>query len=219
MKPNKSNPLSLDFLFELYYCVMKYDNVCAAVVQNMKKEYLPDKYFQAINKVIAKHYETYKTPPSYPVLLQAFAGDYDATELINTFQDYEGVRKVDSVLDMLESYIKSVRLQAVYVEVGKLYNQNEQEKAQNKLMEYAEWLGQFTLKASQFVDITKTFTQRFLQNRQRENENKNSRLAQVTRFFIDDIDELNDGRNLRGQLTVSLPVRAWESRISHVMSE
>ena len=182
---------------------MKYDNVCAAVVQNMNKEYLPDKYFQAINKVIAKHYETYKTPPSYPVLLQAFAGDYDATELINTFQDYEGVRKVDSVLDMLESYIKSVRLQAVYVEVGKLYNQNEQEKAQNKLMEYAEWLGQFTLKASQFVDITKTFTQRFLQNRQRENENKNSRLAQVTRFFIDDIDELNDGRNLRGQLTYS----------------
>lgn len=204
MKPNKSNPLSLDFLFELYYCVMKYDNVCAAVVQNMKKEYLPDKYFQAINKVIAKHYETYKTPPSYPVLLQAFAGDYDATELINTFQDYEGVRKVDSVLDMLESYIKSVRLQAVYIEVGKLYNQNEQEKAQNKLMEYAEWLGQFTLKASQFVDITKTFTQRFLQNRQRENENKNSRLAQVTRFFIDDIDELNDGRNLRGQLTCFL---------------
>ncbi len=55
--------------------------------------------------------------------------------------------KVDSVLDMLESYIKSVRLQAVYVEVGKLYNQNEQEKAQNKLMEYAEWLGQFTLKS------------------------------------------------------------------------
>lgn len=54
MKPNKSNPLSLDFLFELYYCVMKYDNVCAAVVQNIKKEYLPDKYFQAINKVIAK---------------------------------------------------------------------------------------------------------------------------------------------------------------------
>ena len=103
---------------------MKYDNVCAAVVQNMNKEYLPDKYFQAINKVIAKHYETYKTPPSYPVLLQAFAGDYDATELINTFQDYEGVRKVDSVLDMLESYIKSVRLQAVYVEVGKLHVSN-----------------------------------------------------------------------------------------------
>jgi replicative DNA helicase len=180
---------------------MKYDNVCSAVVQNMKKEFLPDKSFQEINRVISKHYETYKTAPSYPTLLQSFAGDYDSIELINTFQEYDGVKKVDAVLDMLESYIKSVKLQSIYTEVGKLYNQNEQEKAQDKLKEYAEWLGGFTLKSSSFINIAKTFKQRFLQNRQKEEDNKTSKLLQVTRFYIDDIDDLNDGRNLRGQLS------------------
>lgn len=201
MRQNKVNPLSVEFLYELYYCVMKYDNVCSAVVQNMKKEFLPDKSFQEINRVISKHYETYKTSPSYPTLLQSFAGNYDAIELINTFQEYDGVKKVDAVLDMLESYIKSVKLQSIYTEVGKLYNQNEQEKAQDKLKEYAEWLGGFTLKSSSFINITKTFKQRFLQNRQKEEENKTSKLLQVTRFYIDDIDDLNAGRNLRGQLS------------------
>lgn len=201
MRQNKVNPLSVEFLYELYHCVMKYDNVCSAVVQNMKKEFLPDKSFQEINRVISKHYETYKTSPSYPTLLQSFAGNYDAIELINTFQEYDGVKKVDAVLDMLESYIKSVKLQSIYTEVGKLYNQNEQEKAQDKLKEYAEWLGGFTLKSSSFINITKTFKQRFLQNRQKEEENKTSKLLQVTRFYIDDIDDLNAGRNLRGQLS------------------
>lgn len=162
---------------------------------------LPDKSFQEINRVISKHYETYKTAPSYPTLLQSFAGDYDSIELINTFQEYDGVKKVDAVLDMLESYIKSVKLQSIYTEVGKLYNQNEQEKAQDKLKEYAEWLGGFTLKSSSFINIAKTFKQRFLQNRQKEEDNKTSKLLQVTRFYIDDIDDLNDGRNLRGQLS------------------
>lgn len=31
MRQNKVNPLSVEFLYELYYCVMKYDNVCSAV--------------------------------------------------------------------------------------------------------------------------------------------------------------------------------------------
>lgn len=201
MRQNKSNPLSVEFLYELYYCVMKYDNVCCAVIQHMKKEYLPDKIFQEIHRIITKHYEAYKSAPSYPVLLQSFNGDYEAIELINTFQEYGGVKKIDSVLDMLESYIKSVRLQSVYVEVGKLYNQNEQEKAQDKLKEYAEWLSGFTLKASSFIDITKTFKQRFMLNREKENESQHSKITPVTRFYIDDIDDLNEGRNLRGQLS------------------
>lgn len=32
--------------------------------------------------------------------------------------------------DMLESYIKGVRLQSVYAEVGKLYNETKQDKAE-----------------------------------------------------------------------------------------
>ena len=58
--------------------------------------------------------------------------------------------------DMLESYIKGVRLQSVYAEVGKLYNENKQDKAEKTLREYAEWLAGFTLKSSSFVDVAAT---------------------------------------------------------------
>ena len=35
-------------------------------------------------------------------------------------------------------------------------------------------------------------------------DNQNSALAQVNRFYIPDLDQLNAGRNLRGQLTCFL---------------
>ena len=105
---------------------------------------------------------------------------------------------------MFESYIKGVELQNVYAEVGKLYNQNKQEKAQDKLKNYAEWLSGFTLKTSAFIDVAKTFSKRFNHNREKEQESQRQGLKQVTRFYIPDLDELNNGRNLRGQLSCFL---------------
>jgi len=52
--------------------------------------------------------------------------------------------------------------------------------------------------------VAKTFTARFRQNRQRDMEREQSGLRQVVRFYIPDLDELNNGRSLRGQLTCFL---------------
>lgn len=95
-------------------------------------------------------------------------------------------------------------MQSVYNEVGKLYNQSKQDKAEALLREYAEWLSGFTLKSSAFVDVGKTFIARFRQNQAREIEEQQSALPQVTRFYIPYVDALNAGRNLRGQLTCFL---------------
>ena len=105
---------------------------------------------------------------------------------------------------MLESYIKGVRLQSVYAEVGKLYNENKQDKAEKTLREYAEWLAGFTLKSSSFVDVAATFKERFERNRRREEEEERSAAPRVSRFYIPYLDALNAGRNLRGQLTCFL---------------
>ena len=102
-------------------------------------------------------------PPSYSVLSQCFSNDYDAIELINTFQEFDDGNNPEIMIDMLESYIKGVRLQSIYAEVGKLYNESKQEEAQDKLKIYAEWLSGFTLKSSAFIDVVKTFSQRFTQ--------------------------------------------------------
>lgn len=205
MKKETVNPLSAEFLYELYAAVLRYDTLCAIVAENMRKEYLPDKSFQKVQEVITHHYRTYKVPPTYATLSQTFQGDYDVIELIGTFQEYEEENSsVEALTDLLEGYIKGVRLQKVYTEVGKLYNQNRPDKAEEVLAEYAGWLSSFTLRTNAFVDVAKTFRERFEHNRRREAEARESRLPQVCRFYIPYLDALNAGRNLRGQLTCFL---------------
>ena len=84
----------------------------------MHKEYLPDRSFQRVQEAIAAHFRTYKAPPSYAVLAQTFHEDYDAIELIDTFREYDEGQSAEVMTDMLESYIKGVRLQSVYAESG-----------------------------------------------------------------------------------------------------
>ena len=138
------------------------------------------------------------------MLAQTFHEDYDAIELIDTFREYDEGQSAEVMTDMLESYIKGVRLQSVYAEVGKLYNENKQDKAEKTLREYAEWLAGFTLKSSSFVDVAATFKERFERNRRREEEEERSAAPRVSRFYIPYLDALNAGRNLRGQLTCFL---------------
>ena len=141
-----TNPLSAEFLYELYATALRQEALCAVLSRHMRKEYLPGRAFQRVQDAIAAHFRTYKAPPSYAVLAQKFQEDYDAVELIDTFREYDEGQSAEVMTDMLESYIKGVRLQAVYAEVGKLYNENRQDKAEKTLREYAEWLAGFTLK-------------------------------------------------------------------------
>lgn len=201
---NNTQPLSAEFLYELYGTVLRNDVLCGVVSQHMHKEYLPDRSFQRIQEMIASHYRTYKLPPSYAVLTQTFREDYDALELIDTFREYDEGQSGEVMTDMLEKYIKGVRLQSVYAEVGKLYNQNEQQKAEKTLREYAEWLSGFTLKGSSFIDVAATFSERFQKNRKREEEEEHSTQSRVARFYVPYLDALNGGRSLRGQLTCFL---------------
>lgn len=204
MSNQKSNPLSIEFLYELYATAMRSDIVCSVLTQYMEKEFLPDRSFQRIQELFANHYRNYKTPPSHAVLSQSFSNDIDAIELINTFVEYDGDSNSEIVLDMFEGYIKGVRLQQVYSEVGKLYNQSKQDKAEELLKEYAEWLSSFTLKSSAFVDVGETFTERYRENQRKEQEEVDSSLPPVSRFYITYLDALNGGRNLRGQLSCFL---------------
>lgn len=204
MGTKKIKALSVEFLYELFATAMRSDSICNVLVGHLEKEYLPDRAFQKILQALSSHYKTYKAPPGYMVLNQLFNEDYDVLELINTFQECDENYSEEVILDLLESYIKGVKLQAVYSEVGKLYNQSKQDEAQDKLRGYAEWLAGFTLKSSAFIDVAKTFKDRFLRNREKELESKNSHIPPITRFYIHELDALNAGRNLRGQLSCFL---------------
>ena len=157
---DRTTPLSTEFLYELYATALRQDNLCAILSQHMRKEYLPDSTFQRIQKVIKNHYQTYQQPPTYAVLSQVFHEDIEALEIIDEFREYDDGHSIEAMTDMLESYIKAVRLQKVYAEVGKLYNENQQSKAEEVLRNYAEWVSSFTLKSSSFVNVAETFLER-----------------------------------------------------------
>ena len=123
---NTVSPLSAEFLYELYAIALRQEHLCAIVSQHMRSEYLPDAYFQRVHTKIRTHFTAYKTPPSYAALTQYFQNDIETIELIETIKSYDDGQSVDVSIDMLESYIKGVRLQKVYLEVGKLYNDNKQ---------------------------------------------------------------------------------------------
>lgn len=201
---NNTTPLSTEFLYELYATALRQEHLCAVLSQHMRSEYLPDRSFQRIQKVLKNHYNTYKQPPSYAVLSQAFSDDMDVLELINEFREWDEGQSEEAMTDMLESYIKGVKLQKVYTEVGKLYNDKQQAQAEDVLRNYAEWVAGFTLKSSSFVNVAETFLERYEVNKRREIEEAQSGAAQVIRFYIPFLDALNDGRNLRGQLTCFL---------------
>ena len=40
MKNASVNPLSAEFLYELYAAALRYDTLCGVVAENMRKEYL-----------------------------------------------------------------------------------------------------------------------------------------------------------------------------------
>lgn len=82
-----SNPLSAEFLYELYATALRLENLCG--ILSRRKKYLPDRSFQRVQEVITGHYRTYKALPSYAVLAQTFQEDYDSLELIDAFREYD----------------------------------------------------------------------------------------------------------------------------------
>ena len=201
MRPNKPNPLSEEFLKELYATAIQNDNICSAIAQYMEPDFLPNREWQQINKYLKINYAKYSTAPTQAILCQSLTGEPDAYEIAKNFNDIHLSRNTDVVLDLLEQYIKTVKLQKIYINVGKLYNQQKSDDAIKTIQEYAEWVSGFTLKASAFVNVNKTFVQRFMQNRKNEDETNKLKLTPVNRFYINELDELNGGRNLRGQLS------------------
>lgn len=108
----------------------------------------------------------------------------------------------DDALEQLEAYIKQVKFQQAYKEVGELYNKAGYEEAAKRLAAYSEWANEFSLVSTEFVDVIGSFSTRFKANRQKHNSA--SKRTPITRFYIDELDTRNNGRNLRGQLSCFL---------------
>lgn len=199
MANQTNNVLTEEFLMDLFYTCMDNDYILAVVMEHVRKEYLPDRDFITLHSCLRSYYKDYKKAPTFSILKQIIANNKSAMSLLDDIYDSASSIETEQVLEQLENYIKQVRFQKIYKEVGELYNKQGHEEASKKLQEYTEWASAFSLRSSEFVDVIETFGIRFKANRQKHNSD--NKMLPITRFYIDELDAMNNGRDLRTQLT------------------
>lgn len=197
-----NNVLTEEFLMDLFFTCMSNDYVLAVVMEQIKKPYLPDRDFISLFNQLKTYYKEYKKAPTYSILGQAVSRQKSVAALLDDIYDSGNELGTEQALEQLENYIKQVRFQQAYKEAGELFNKADHEQASLKLQEYAEWVSTFSLRESEFVDVIGTFGIRFKGNRQKHNAV--DKQLPITRFYIDELDVMNNGRDLRTQLTVFL---------------
>lgn len=215
MAKDEIKHLSEDFLYILYNVALKRSNICGIIVENMKPDYLPDKQFQTINKIISIYFKANKCSPSVGILMEKVRDDLDAVELVQTINEVTYNETDEIIIDTLEEFIKDVKLKQLYAKIPSYYNKGQAEKAQDEIKKYAEWLNSFSLHSSSFIDVIGTFKERYDDNLRAMEDMKLQNKPIVSRFYVDDLDNLNGGRNLRTQLTCFLaPTGVGKSHIA-----
>lgn len=199
MSEKKINVLTEEFLLDVYYTSLKNDYIMAVVTTHMKQSYLPDRDFITLHKQLVKYYKEYSKAPSLSILKQTLSDNKGAVALLDDIQSIGAEIDTEELLKQLEEYIVQVRFKQVYNEIGKLFNEQGHAEADKKLQEYCDWKSSFSLTSSEFIDVIATFKLRFKENRQRHNQSNQHKT--INRFYIDDLDLLNGGRDLRTQLT------------------
>ena len=202
MATQQNNFLTDEFLMDLYYTCLNNDYILALVVEHIELKQLPDRDFQTIHKAIKEYYKKNKKAPSFSVLKQSLTRQRGAMELLDDIADTAHSLWTDDALAQLDGYIRQVKFQQAYKEAGELYNKSGFMESEKRMAEYHEWAEGFSLVSAEFVDVVGSFSTRFKANRQKHNST--SKKVPITRFYIDELDSRNNGRNLRGQLTCFL---------------
>lgn len=198
----KKQVLTVEYLRQLYWGAINNSFVCSAVSQYMEQELLPTQNFQSLHEAIKKHFMAHNCAPKYGIIKQAVSSSRAVTELLEEIYDDAQEMEPDVLLEQLEQYLKLTMFQRAYKEIGKTYQNGDGMEAISQFYREAEKIQQFTLRQEEFVDVVDSFRERYNDNKEKHQEN--SRKKAVTSFYIHQLDEMNHGRNLRGQETIFL---------------
>lgn len=198
----EENVLTEEYLIELFWGAINNNQICTAVVQYMKPEYLPGKDFQIILEAISAFYTTYHHAPKYGIIRQELDASRSAVELLEDIRDTATEIAPDELLVQFETYLKLVMFKKSYKNVGQLYKEGKWDEAIDTYQRESQEIKQFTLKEDEFVDVVKTFESRYRDNQERQSENKYRKA--VNSFHIGPLDQRNRGQDLRAQLSIIL---------------
>lgn len=195
------NVLTSDFLAELYNCAITNNQICSVVTRYMEDSFLPDQQYQLLNEALKSHFKEYKTAPQYGVITQRLSSSRAVSELLEEIRDIASSADPESIRDQFEEYLKLVQFKKIYRDVSKKYEEGARIDAMMSFVKEAMKLQQFTLKPEEFIDIAQTYEERLRDNKVRH---ENPVAKPVNSFYIDGLDSMNRGSNLRTQLSLFL---------------
>lgn len=196
------NVLTEEFLAELYNAAFDNDYLCSVIYMYMLDEYLPDKQYQMLNNALKSYYQKHKAAPRFGVIRQILSSSRAVMELFDEIKSMARGADTTALLDQFENYLKLVRFKKIYKEIGKKYDNGDGIGAIEMFQASAKGLSEFTLAPDEFVDVVNTLEDRAADNKVKHECDVRDRA--VTRFYIDELDERNHGKNLRKQLSVAL---------------
>lgn len=195
--------LTTDFLCELFHMAIDNDLICSIVTQYLVVDNLPSKDFQVLLRNLKAYYSSHHKAPTWSIINQMLAHDRQVSRLLEDVDATGDVSyKLEALVEQFELYLRNVRFQKTYKEVGDAYKTGNRGKAFQLWHEFAEWSNSFTLSGDEFVDICGDFALRYSNLKAlRESE---VRKRPVSKFGMLEIDKLNNNRDLRKQLTCIL---------------
>lgn len=193
------NVLTSEFLAELYNCAITNNQICSVVSRYMEDTFLPDQQYQILNSALKSYFAEYKTAPQYGIITQRLASSRAVSELLEEIREVATSVDTEGIRDQFEEYLKLVQFKKIFKEVSKKYEDGARIDAMISFTNEAKKLQQFTLKPEEFIDIAQTYEERLKENKIRHD---NPTEKPVNSFYIDGLDEMNKGSNLRTQLSV-----------------
>jgi KaiC/GvpD/RAD55 family RecA-like ATPase len=168
----------------------------------VEEAHLPERNTAAILRAFKDYYIKYRRTPNYAIIQQILTGKNGALRFWQGAHDNGEALDTDECLGLLEEYLKRVELQKMLKKSTEVYNRDGLEAAESELSKYVDWVRTFSLTGSAFTDVVNTFSSRHIQNRAKNNAR--GAIRAITRFYIDELDNLNQDRDLRGQLSCIL---------------
>lgn len=184
---------------ELYNCAITNNQVCSSVVTYMEERFLPDAQYQLLNEELKKYFNEYKVAPQYGLIEQRLSCSRSASELLDEIRNTAVSKDTDSIRDQFEEYLKIVQFKKMLKDAQKKYDDGERMRALAECVRTAMEINKFTLKPEEFVDIADTAIDRLRDNKLAY---ENPKSTPVNSFYIDGLDVMNKGAELRTQLTV-----------------
>lgn len=193
------NVLTSEFLAELYNAAITNNQICSVVTRYMEDSFLPDQQYQMLNATLKSYFLEYKSAPQYGIISQRLSSSRAVSELLEEIKEVASSTDPDGIRDQFEEYLKLVQFKKIFKEVSKKYEDGARIDAMISFTKEAQKLQQFSLRPEEFIDIAQTYEERLRENKTRH---ENPTEKPVNSFYIDGLDEMNRGSNLRTQLSI-----------------